>query len=77
MVISMFLQQKLTPTTMDPAQAKMMQWLPVVFGVMMISLPSGLTLYILISTIFGVVQQHLFIKDGNKPVISEMTKAKA
>jgi YidC/Oxa1 family membrane protein insertase len=60
MVISMVLQQKLTPNpTMDPTQAKMMMIMPVVFGFLMINLPSGLTLYIFLSTILGVVQQYM------------------
>lgn len=75
MMIAMFLQQKLTPTTMDPAQAKIMQWLPLVFGMMMVALPSGLTLYIFISTIFGVVQQQVFIKDRKTSVIAQEAKA--
>jgi YidC/Oxa1 family membrane protein insertase len=41
----------------------MMQFLPVVFSVMMIALPSGLTLYIFVSTLFGIIQQQLFMKD--------------
>jgi YidC/Oxa1 family membrane protein insertase len=63
MGVAMFFQQKLTPTTMDPAQAKVMQWMPVIFAAMMLGLPSGLTLYILVSTVFGVVQQWIFMRD--------------
>ena len=66
MAISMFIQQKITPTTMDPAQAKIMQWLPMVFALMMISLPSGLSLYIFVSTLFGILQQQLFMKERGK-----------
>lgn len=63
MGITMFIQQKITPTTMDPAQAKAMQIMPVIFSLMMISLPSGLTLYIFVSTLFGIVQQYLIMND--------------
>lgn len=66
MALSMFIQQKITPTTMDPAQAKIMQWIPMVFALMMISLPSGLTLYIFVSTLFGILQQQLFMKERGK-----------
>ncbi|PWU19590.1 MAG: membrane protein insertase [Bdellovibrio sp.] len=62
----MFLQQKSTPTTMDPAQAKVLQWMPVIFSFFMLSLPSGLTLYIFVSTLFSVVQQRLFMRDRTK-----------
>jgi YidC/Oxa1 family membrane protein insertase len=54
----MFIQQKLMPMTgTDPMQQKMMQFMPVIFGLMMISLPSGLTVYMLISTVIGIGQQ--------------------
>lgn len=62
MGITMFLQQKLTPTTMDPTQAKVMMFMPVIFSFMMIALPSGLTLYIFISTLFAVIQQKILMK---------------
>lgn len=58
MGIAMFLQQKMTPSAgMDPTQQKMMYFMPVIFTFMMINLPSGLTLYIFVSTILGVIQQ--------------------
>ena len=60
---SMWFQQKITPNTMDPAQAKIMQFLPVVFSLFMLALPSGLTLYIFVSTLFGIVQQQLFMRE--------------
>jgi YidC/Oxa1 family membrane protein insertase len=63
MGITMFIQQKITPTTMDPAQAKAMQFMPVIFSLMMISLPSGLTLYIFVSTLFGITQQFLIMNE--------------
>ena len=54
----MFLQQRLTPNTVsDPVQAKMFQWMPVIFGVFMISLPAGLTLYMLTNALVGIFQQ--------------------
>lgn len=64
MGVTMYIQQKITPTTMDPMQAKILQWLPVVFSLMMVALPSGLTLYIFISTLFGVIQQKVFMSDS-------------
>jgi len=63
MGVTMFIQQKITPTTMDPAQAKILLWMPLVFSVFTFGLPSGLTLYIFISTLFGVVQQQIFMRD--------------
>jgi YidC/Oxa1 family membrane protein insertase len=62
MGITMFFQQKLTPTTMDPVQAKILNFMPLLFSIFMISLPSGLTLYNFISALFGVVQQYFLLK---------------
>lgn len=63
MGITMFFQQKLTPTTMDPMQAKILNFMPIIFTLFMLSLPSGLTLYNFISALFGVVQQYFLLKN--------------
>lgn len=68
LVIVMFLQQKMTPTTMDPMQQKMMQYtMPLMFGAMMSALPAGLCFYILVNTLLTIVQQH-FINKSIGPV---------
>lgn len=54
---SMFIQQKMTPTNMDPMQEKMMLMLPVVFTFMFLSFPSGLVLYWLVNNILTIGQQ--------------------
>lgn len=59
---SMYLQQKMTPSSLDPTQAKMMQILPVVFTFMFINFPSGLVLYWLVNNIFSIVQQYYINK---------------
>jgi YidC/Oxa1 family membrane protein insertase len=63
--IFMYFQQKLTPqaATMDPAQAKIMMMMPVMFGVFMIFFPFGLVLYILVSTVTSVIQQYMIHND--------------
>ncbi len=63
MGITMYFQQKLTPTTMDPAQQKILNFMPIIFTVFMFSLPSGLTLYNFVSALFGVVQQYFLLQD--------------
>ena len=56
----MHLQQRLSPTTMDPAQAKMMMWfMPIMITVFMLFLPSGLCLYMLTNSALGISQQKL------------------
>lgn len=62
---AMFLQQKLTPNTIsDPVQRKIMMFMPLVFGFIMKDLPSGLCLYIFVSTLFGILQQVLVFNAG-------------
>jgi YidC/Oxa1 family membrane protein insertase len=57
MGITMFIQQKMTPSQMDPIQQKMMLALPVVFTFMFLSFPSGLVLYWLVNNILTIGQQ--------------------
>jgi YidC/Oxa1 family membrane protein insertase len=69
MGVTMFLQQKTTPNvSMDPAQAKMMLMMPVVFTFFMITLPSGLTLYMLVGALFSVIQQTYFVGSRTSPL---------
>jgi YidC/Oxa1 family membrane protein insertase len=64
---AMFLQQKLTPNTItDPVQKKVMMFMPLIFGVIMKDLPSGLSLYIFVSTIFGILQQMMVFNAKSK-----------
>lgn len=61
MGITMFIQQKMTPTTGDPAQARMMLFMPVVFTLMFLIYPiaSGLALYWAVSNVLQIGQQWL------------------
>jgi YidC/Oxa1 family membrane protein insertase len=62
--IFMWLQQKFTPSaSADPAQAKMMQIMPIMFTAFMLFLPSGLVLYILVNTVMSVIQQWMMNND--------------
>jgi YidC/Oxa1 family membrane protein insertase len=56
---SMFLQQKMTPTTADPTQAKIMMFLPLIFTVMFVNFASGLVLYWFINNLLSILQQYL------------------
>ncbi|MEN8189833.1 MAG: membrane protein insertase YidC [Thermodesulfobacteriota bacterium] len=56
---SMFLQQKMTPTTADPTQAKIMMFLPVVFTFMFLNFASGLVLYWFINNLLAILQQQM------------------
>jgi YidC/Oxa1 family membrane protein insertase len=61
MGITMFIQQKMTPTAGDPAQARMMLFMPVVFTLMFLIYPiaSGLALYWAVSNVLQIGQQWL------------------
>ena len=62
---SMFLQQKMTPTVGDPAQAKIMLVMPIMFTFMFLSFPSGLVIYWLISNVLSIVQQYYINKQSS------------
>lgn len=53
----MILQQRLTPSTPDPAQAKMMMLMPVVFTFIFLQFPSGLVLYWIANSSLAILQQ--------------------
>ncbi|HEY5604302.1 MAG TPA: membrane protein insertase YidC [Gammaproteobacteria bacterium] len=57
MGISMFIQQKLNPAPMDPMQAKILSFLPLVFTLFFAFFPSGLVLYWVANNILSIVQQ--------------------
>jgi YidC/Oxa1 family membrane protein insertase len=54
----MFFQTKLNPQQMDNRQAKIMMYgMPLVFTYISLQLPSGMTLYWLVNTLLGILQQ--------------------
>ena len=57
MGITMFIQQKITPTTMDPAQAKIMMVLPVGMTFLFVNFPAGLVLYWVTNNTLTISQQ--------------------
>jgi YidC/Oxa1 family membrane protein insertase len=59
MGVTMFLQQKMTPTTMDPMQARLMMMMPVVFTFLFLNFPSGLVIYWLVNNVLTIAQQYL------------------
>ncbi len=58
MGITMFIQQKMTPTPVETQQQKIMQYLPVIFTLLFLNFPSGLVLYWLVSNILSIIQQY-------------------
>ena len=67
-ILVMWATQKLTPMVgMDPMQQKMMQLMPLVFGVFMIFFPSGLVLYWVTNGALGLLQQWWLIRKYADP----------
>ncbi|MCA1908115.1 MAG: membrane protein insertase YidC, partial [Magnetospirillum sp.] len=65
---TMWLQQKLNPQPLDPVQAKMMMFLPVVFTFMLGQFAAGLVIYWAWSNILSIAQQWAIMrKYGAKP----------
>ena len=59
MGLTMFWQQKITPTTADPTQQKIMMFMPVMITVTMLFAPAGLVLYWFVSQTWGIGQQYI------------------
>jgi YidC/Oxa1 family membrane protein insertase len=59
---SMFIQQKLNPAPPDPMQAKVMQWMPVMFTFFFLWFPAGLVLYWVVNNTLSIVQQYIITK---------------
>ena len=60
-------QMKITPAAGDPAQQKVMMFMPIMFTVMSLSFPSGLVMYWLVSTVLAILQQQVTTKISSTP----------
>ncbi len=59
---SMWFQQKLNPAPPDPMQAKIMQWMPIVFTFLFLWFPSGLVLYWVTNNLLSIAQQWVITR---------------
>lgn len=59
---TMVIQQKMTPTAADPAQAKLFMLMPIMFTFLFLSLPSGLVLYWLVTNVLSIAHQYYMTK---------------
>jgi len=62
MGVTMFLQQKLNPPPPDPVQAKIFQFMPIVFTFMMSSFPAGLVIYWSWNNLLTIAQQWTIMR---------------
>jgi YidC/Oxa1 family membrane protein insertase len=69
MAIIMFLQQVVTPPSpgMDPSQRKIMMFMPLIFGLFMINIASGLCVYMLVNATISIIQQQYLNKKLGLP----------
>jgi YidC/Oxa1 family membrane protein insertase len=66
MMATMWIQYKLNPTPPDPVQAKVMMFMPLIFGVMFFFFPAGLVLYWLTNNVLSIAQQYYVTKQIEK-----------
>jgi YidC/Oxa1 family membrane protein insertase len=81
MGLSMLVQQKMTPVSGDPRQAKIMMMLPVIFTAMFWNFPAGLVLYWLTNNVLTIGQQYVMNRlqsndSDNEPRIKARVKRK-
>ncbi len=78
LVITMFVQARLTPSTGDSRQQKFLQYgMPLMFGVMSFFFPAGLTLYIFTNTVLSALHSIYMNKFDKKSleIVEKMKKA--
>jgi len=63
---SMWYMQKLNPPPPDPMQAKIMQWMPVMFTFFFLWFPAGLVLYWLVNNLLSIAQQYVITRQIEK-----------
>jgi YidC/Oxa1 family membrane protein insertase len=59
---TMFLQQKLNPPPPDPVQARMFQFMPIIFTFMLARFPAGLVIYWSWNNLLSIAQQWLIMR---------------
>jgi YidC/Oxa1 family membrane protein insertase len=70
MVITQFLQQKMTPSTSaDPTQQKVMLMMPLMLGFFFYNVSSGLVLYWLTGNVIGIAQQMIMNRMSAAPTV--------
>jgi YidC/Oxa1 family membrane protein insertase len=68
MGVTMYLQQKLNPQPTDPIQARVFQFLPILFTFMLAPFAAGLVIYWAWSNILSIAQQYYIMRRHGVPV---------
>jgi YidC/Oxa1 family membrane protein insertase len=76
MGVTMFIQQKMTPTTGDPMQAKIMQFMPLMSLMFFLKAPAGLVIYWLVNNVLSIAQQMIINRTYASDVIKTAVTSK-
>ena len=68
MGVTMYLQQKLNPQPTDPVQARVFQFLPILFTFMLAPFSAGLVIYWAWSNILSIAQQYMIMRRHGTPI---------
>ena len=76
MGITMFWQQRISPTSADPTQQRVMMIMPIMFTAMMAFSPSGVVLYWTVSQLWAIGQQYLTNRLIGPPAMAPVKRGK-
>ena len=65
-------QMQLNPTPPDPMQARMMQFMPIIYTVMLARFPAGLVLYYIVNNLLTITQQWVIMRHAMAPRRAEL-----
>jgi YidC/Oxa1 family membrane protein insertase len=68
MGVTMFIQQRMMPSTADPTQQKIFMLMPIIFTFMFLSVPSGLVIYWLVGNLLTIGQQYITSQITGGPI---------
>src|SRR5579883_1967366 len=77
MGVTMYLQQRLNPAPADPVQARVFQFLPIMFTFMMAPFSAGLVIYWAWSNTLSICQQYFIMRRHGTPIGRKANKATA
>ena len=75
MGVTMYLQQRLNPAPTDPVQARVFQFLPIMFTFMMAPFSAGLVIYWAWSNVLSIAQQYYIMRKHGAPIGSKAQPA--
>ena len=77
MGVTMYMQQKLNPAPTDPVQARVFQFLPILFTFMLAPFSAGLVIYWAWSNTLSIAQQYMIMRRHGAPIGNKPAKAAA